>query len=564
MRLNNKGFAISSILYSILIMAIMLILGVLFSLFNRKVVFDKLKHNVLNQLDSNMNMSIATISVDPVLLQVSSDNYDAMAGVTASETKNGITTDLTNNIIEHIFDESGNDVTEGFIPNPGRYTIKYDVMDSNNNLAETKSRVVTIDSYSITKGVNTPLLAKGMVPIKWNGTTWVDTTASDSDWYNYDTTNKIWANARTQDGSMWVWIPRYIYKITSGWHSNTTGAIAVQFSKGTNDNWNSASIGNIDTGTTSNASNNKWTNHPGFTFGSTELTGIWVAKFEPTAVEGVTNGYTADGTCAVGDNVLTKTIKVIPNVASWRCIYIGNAFTVIRNMETKSVYGWITANTLKVDGTYTTDTNNLDTHLIKNIEWSSIAYLSKSNYGQGSNDIYINNSQTYITGCDGNIASASEYDGCQNTYETANGIKASTTGNIYGIYDLAGGSWENTSAYIDNGSGVLTTYASSILSSNSKYKDIYTKAATDNSDNNYALAINKKGDSIYETSSSSDYSNSWFSDNSYMPYSSTPLFIRGGGWNSYSQAGIFSFAYPNYYDHSSFGFRPILVVGQGL
>ena len=42
------------------------------------------------------------------------------------------------------------------------------------------------------------------------GTT-VDTTSSDTEWYNYE--NKKWANAKTEDGSMWVWIPRYAYRI---------------------------------------------------------------------------------------------------------------------------------------------------------------------------------------------------------------------------------------------------------------------------------------------------------------------------------------------------------------
>ena len=32
-----------------------------------------------------------------------------------------------------------------------------------------------------------------------------------------------WANAKTSDGSMWVWIPRYAYSITSGYHSSSAG-----------------------------------------------------------------------------------------------------------------------------------------------------------------------------------------------------------------------------------------------------------------------------------------------------------------------------------------------------
>ena len=413
--------------------------------------------------------------------------------------------------------------------------------------------------YNSIKGVNEPLLSKGMTPIKWDGTDWINTTESDIGWYDY--TNKQWANARTEDGSMWVWIPRYVYKINSGWHSNTTGTIEVKFSMGTDDTINNTVT--LDTGTTSNASNNKWTNHPGFTFGTTELTGIWVAKFEATAIEGVANGYVSNGTCpTTGDNVTTKTIKVIPNVVSWRCITPGNAYTVVRNMETKTTYGWDIASTLKTDGTYTTDTNNVDTHLMKNIEWGAIAYLSKSTYGKSTTEIWINNDQNYTTGCAANSASQSGNNGCLNTYETTNGVQASTTGNIYGVYDISGSAWEIVSAYVDNANANLTSYGTDILNANAKYKDIYTKAATDDSTNNYALTINKKGDAIYETSNSSTGIYSWFGDSSSMAFTSSPWFVRGGFWYYVTYSGAFAFFPSNGYVYNSFGFRPIIVVGK--
>lgn len=47
--------------------------------------------------------------------------------------------------------------------------------------------------------INKPALAEGMTPIKWNGSGWVNTTSSDTTWYNYE--NKQWANAKTADGS---------------------------------------------------------------------------------------------------------------------------------------------------------------------------------------------------------------------------------------------------------------------------------------------------------------------------------------------------------------------------
>ena len=81
-------------------------------------------------------------------------------------------------------------------------------------------------TYNKDKKVNAPTLLTGMMPIKFEmptdtemGTA-VTTTTSDTNWYEYGTTyeTKKWANAQTKDGSMWVWIPRFAYKITERIH----------------------------------------------------------------------------------------------------------------------------------------------------------------------------------------------------------------------------------------------------------------------------------------------------------------------------------------------------------
>ncbi|NLM63382.1 MAG: DUF5011 domain-containing protein, partial [Mollicutes bacterium] len=121
---------------------------------------------------------------------------------------------------------------------PGKYYIKYTAIDESGN-STTKTRIITVvESNSIifneSKGVNHPQLVTGMTPIKWNGTTEVTTTENDSDWYDYS--EKRWANAKTEDGSYWVWIPRYGYKITSCFHSNCSGGagnIEIKFLIGT-------------------------------------------------------------------------------------------------------------------------------------------------------------------------------------------------------------------------------------------------------------------------------------------------------------------------------------------
>lgn len=94
--------------------------------------------------------------------------------------------------------------------------------------------------------------------------------------------------------------------------------------------------------------------------------------------------------------------------------------------------------------------SDLNSHMMKNSEWGSVAYLSQSSYGK-SEEIWINNSSSYITGSAGNSVSAGIDEGTTNDYTSTQGQEASTTGTVYGIYDMSGGSWECIAAYIDNG-----------------------------------------------------------------------------------------------------------------
>ena len=65
---------------------------------------------------------------------------------------------------------------------------------------------------------NPPEQIDGMTPIKFTEPTdsqmgsMQETTWDDGTWYDYSQSK--WANTKSEDGSMWVWIPRYAYKIT--------------------------------------------------------------------------------------------------------------------------------------------------------------------------------------------------------------------------------------------------------------------------------------------------------------------------------------------------------------
>ena len=72
---------------------------------------------------------------------------------------------------------------------------------------------------------------------------------------------------------------------------------------------------------------------------------------------------------------------------------------------------------------------------------NKMAYLSHSKYGK-MGEIYKNNNALYITGCSGENVSSPASSECSYPYDNIIGMKASTTGNIYGIYDTSGGAYE--------------------------------------------------------------------------------------------------------------------------
>ena len=370
-------------------------------------------------------------------------------------------------------------------------------------------------SYSEEKGVNTPNLGEGMTPIKWDETKkdWVETYGSDPEWYNYGETESTrkWANAKTSDGSMWVWIPRYAYSITSGYHSSSAGNIEVEFMKGLT---NETSTGRTTFQNSSGQGN--WNIHPAFNYGQT-VSGIWVAKFEASNSGGK--------------------IKVEPGVQSWRSITVNDIYTNCLNYN-----------------------KTLNSHMMKNDEWGAVAYLSKSKYGKQNEEVWINNSSSYITGSAGNSASAGSNTGTTTDYTSTQGVKASTTGTVHGVYDMSGGAWEYVAAYVNNGNSNLTNYGSSLVNGDAKTKNVYSKGSSDSRDNNYSANSGKYGDAVYETSANGNSSSSsWYGDYFSFPYTSVPFFIRGGYCGAGVGAGVFCFDRSDGDSYSGDSFRPVLV-----
>ena len=82
---------------------------------------------------------------------------------------------------------------------------------------------------------------------------------------------------------------------------------------------------------------------------------------------------------------------------------------------------------ISVNDIYTNCLNynkTLNSHMMKNDEWGAVAYLSKSKYGKQNEEVWINNSSSYITGSAGNSASAGTDAGTTTDYTSTQGVKA--------------------------------------------------------------------------------------------------------------------------------------------
>ena len=374
-----------------------------------------------------------------------------------------------------------------------------------------------------------------------------------SDWYDYTASVNKWANVKTTGGGndcYWVWIPRYAYQVPT--RSSTASTIQIKFLEGKTNK----PIGETTEITNTTPTPGSWVVHPAFTNagngGFGELSGIWVAKYEASSNSTiVVENPSEDQLANYGRDSWTNTsfkVRVKPNVTSWRAISVGEIFTVCKNITT-------TGNSLE-------GTTNIDSHMMKNTEWGAVAYLSRSQYGKNSavynnpywNDNDYNGTKYYspITGLCGktqNYATKTYNDPNVYKYNTTEGKNASTTGNVYGVYDMAGGAWEYVAAVLSTKKSSGSYY--NFTNIDTKYYESYD--AYDNS---------KYGDAMYETSMNSEGSTSWDGDYSYFVTESHPVFVRGGHAGGWDDAGVFAF-YRGYGGTGAhYSFRPCLVSPQ--
>ena len=398
---------------------------------------------------------------------------------------------------------------------------------------------------------NIPKLGKGMIPLKYNSETekWVICTEEDKDWYNYSIEEKKWANIMLSDGkydttaivgteieedelgSMFVWIPRYAYKITSGYHSNS-GSIDVIWVNGksyeyidSNGDVHIVQNGNTE-GIITSEGYSDYVLHPAFANGKEneysngewkeEIEGIWVAKFQA----GI---YTTENDTEQKVSDLNNYYYPIFKGKK----YAYNYLTVVESYELAQ----------KLD-----DANNpygitslSNSHLMKNSEWGAVAYLSISQYGYSGGNSLKEKTKNNLSIIESDNVAASPVSNPNNSEYKATSI----TG-----YSATSGKAE----------GNIMTYTS-------------VNDLTDQITKGFNEAYNELntifGDAIYETSSGVGEGMAWFGQTLEEDENNSVegIMQRGGHWNHTTTVGLCGLfdgvgnaANPNY------GFRSVLIL----
>ena len=377
-------------------------------------------------------------------------------------------------------------------------------------------------------GVNKPSMTAGMIPVYFDEktSTWkkADSNNTDNNWYSYDSVDKKWANVVTvepssrstyqnaavgteipmdQINTMWVWIPRYAYSITGGAYktvtANSQGKISIKFLVGNSNNTISGEnmqedyeASQVNAGETT-----PYIVHPAFNFGGEAQKGIWVAKFEVSASVNSNGRYPGNRYLATTANqygqypyelepVQSSTyMQIKPGQPSWRDINVNNIFNQCLAMSQSSHYGL----------------SNADTHMMKNSEWGAVAYLAASSFGQVPTINNVGKYDTWKTGVNDkgeDVISGAHHDIIAGTDNYITKAQTSTTGNVYGIYDMNGGSWEYTAAYLDNNHSYLNNFGKALYTAEEKYKDIY-QVSSEEKNNSIPNSVTGTGTITRET-----------------------------------------------------------------
>ena len=437
--------------------------------------------------------------------------------------------------------------------NMSKYTVKQEIDDSKTNISLTgctfkfKVNVSTVEQNLDTSGANKPVLASNMIPVYYDeaNSVWKKADVNNKDssyqWYSYNSTGDkkgMWANAVTVKDTnrqtylnatpgttismddittMWVWIPRFKVNTTdfgtiSGeCHCSNISYTTREECENIGSLWSCPNPRAIDV---TFVKQNE-TAIDAFTFGNKELSGFWYGKFE---VGGTLASSCTNETCNVS-NIVVK-----PNMTSLRSQKVSSYFFASRSMEQpNNSFGFINS--------------EVDTHMSKNNEWGAVAYLTHSIYGRCTDsttctEVGINNNGSYITGY--GAPAGSKYNDTNGAYNTSLGKEASTTKNIYGIYDMSGGAYEYVMGVYNKAIG----YSGFNGLPDAKYYNNYTGSSY-------------TGHALDETAG-------WYSDDAYFPNMSVSWFLRGGHYGNSTIAGVFYFHRSNCQLDSNYSSRFVI------
>lgn len=386
---------------------------------------------------------------------------------------------------------------------------------------------------------NAPKLEIGMQPITFGNSGEIEEISKDnSQWYDYSSSQKKWANVKLKDGSIFVWIPRFAYKI------NSNKTISIKFLE---DATTKTFDGNLESG---------YTVHPAFTKGSNlkngewqkDITGIWVAKFNATIFK-------------LGENQI---VSIAYGRKPTKVKNFYSALEYCRNMHKIESYGFsnITDQDFKTDLTFAGTGFSYDTHLIKNSEMGAVLYLAWSSYGRNAENITSNNN------------------GIAGGYETANGIFTrgdfSTTKNAYGVYDIIKPGGEYVASGVES---TIIGISAKQSGKEESFEEILNTFSSDVEGSFDSIEITKESEKIisertaikryfttYSTSESSnaiigdgikDLKTSWGLDDvkSNYPTHTKPVFIRG-----YNSGNIFAYKAAEFESEDGYYIRPVIIV----
>ena len=421
------------------------------------------------------------------------------------------------------------------------------------------SYINQIENYDHT-GANKPLIGDlKLIPVNYHNENdkegyWYKTDINNtkSVWYDYD--NGIWANAvllsnenyqkyqNKEIGTQidlsdiegfYVWIPRFKYYIINSSNytnyermnnivfensNDTTGTVKCTdkisnledthvYSEVCADNYYQHLYDNLSTYT-----------HPAFK----DSNGFWVAKF-----------------------LMSEGEKVVPNAH-----ILKKRVTGIKEIIDKTS----------------------KSHLLTNMEYGAVVLLSNSSYGKTGNSlydgndtkvfqrIYVNSYEHEMTGCSSEYSGYSKqfitektskciaYNDLTNYTHYSNGVYypigyvgagASTTGNIYGVYDLANINGEIVSAYTAKRDGSINN-ATSYYDAYS-YSDYLGKVYSSN--NIYNLYRYKMGDAIKEHFRSFNENGMW-NGGMLVQNADEGVLIRGGN-GDIKNASIYTASFEN-------------------